>query len=172
MHTSVAVKMRDQKKNGVGAADSVPKWPHDYPYANGEGQPREWLHAGEVSREGFADLLTAFGSDEVALCTGCAGGTAENPTGIVALIRATPENLAKAWFEISEKELVEAGLKPEKRKAKVKWANGDITLEEFDISEDGDPLCPQCGSPLTANTNYACAFGHMAYTVIDPEDLT
>ena len=164
--------MRDQKKNGVGAADSAPKWPHDYPYADGESEPRQWLHAGEVSQKGFAELVAAFGSDEVALCIGCAGGTAENPTGIVALIRATPENLAKAWFDFDGRELVETGLKPEKRKAKVKWANGDITLEEFEISEDGDPLCPQCGSPLTANTNYACAFGHMAYTVIDPEELT
>ncbi len=95
---------------GVVALKEERKWPNDYPYADGEGKPRQWAHAGEISQKGFAELVAAFGSGEVALCIGCAGGTTENPTGIVALIRATPENLAKAWFDLDEEELVEAGL--------------------------------------------------------------
>ena len=87
------------------------KWPYDYPYASGHESLRQWLHAGEVSKQGFADLGAEFGPDQVALCAGCAGGTAENPTGIVALVRAMPENIAKAWFEFDECELVEAGLR-------------------------------------------------------------
>jgi len=81
-------------------------------YAAGHEQPRRWLHAGEVTEQGFAELEREFGEGEVALCIGCAGGTAEKPTGTVVLIRATPENLKKAWFPFDEEELLEAGLAP------------------------------------------------------------
>ena len=90
------------------------QWPHGYPYAPGhDRKQRQWLHAGEVTEEAFQDLVEAFGEDNVALCIGCAGGNAERPTGIVALIRATPENVARAWYLLDEEELLEVGLSPE-----------------------------------------------------------
>jgi hypothetical protein len=74
--------------------------------------------------------------------------------------REATENIAN-----TQTETVKKGLNLVK--LEVEDANRDKYNLEFEVTPMGDVVCPLCGAEIPADG--ACAQGHIAYTITDPD---